>query len=161
MGRTSSRRSKLKKRNAIDLMEENEGYIWSKWVHQDFQNHTAVTHEPKISRIPRDQEKLKKLLRIGQIPPNHAARKVLIEVLIDNLRNEQKDPEKCFEFENYQNEIEKEEIAEITKSDIFDEENVSDFILNKFGVEKRNLILAILVRNFPDLNYCPVLPSVV
>ena len=43
--------------------------------------HTAITHEPRISRIPRDQEKLKKLLRLGQIPPNHAARKVLIDIL--------------------------------------------------------------------------------
>ena len=47
----------------------------------NFSRHTAITHEPRISRIPRDQEKLKKLLRLGQIPPNHAARKILIGIL--------------------------------------------------------------------------------
>ena len=50
------------------------------WLN-DSTSHTAVTHDPKITRIPKDQEKLKKILRSGQIPPNHAGRKVLIDVL--------------------------------------------------------------------------------
>ena len=45
-------------------------------------SHTAVTYDPKITRIPKDQEKLKKILRSGQIPPNHAGRRLLIDVLL-------------------------------------------------------------------------------
>ena len=42
--------------------------------------------------------------------------------------------------------VTKEEINEITKSPIFDENNISDFILNEYGVEKRNIILVIILR---------------
>ena len=42
--------------------------------------------------------------------------------------------------------VTKEEIDEITKNPIFDENNISDFILNEYGVEKRNIILVIILR---------------
>ena len=42
--------------------------------------------------------------------------------------------------------VTKEEIDEITKKPIFDENNISDFILNEYGVEKRNIILVIILR---------------
>ena len=42
--------------------------------------------------------------------------------------------------------VTKEEIDEITKNLIFDENNISDFILNEYGVEKRNIILVIILR---------------
>ena len=42
--------------------------------------------------------------------------------------------------------VTKEEIDEITKNPIFDENNISDFILNENGVEKRNIILVIILR---------------
>ena len=50
--------------------------------------------------------------------------------------------------------VTKEEIDEITKNPIFDENNISDFILNEYGVEKRNIILVIILRfcsrTFPE-----------
>ena len=42
--------------------------------------------------------------------------------------------------------VTREEIDEITKNPIFDENNISDFILNEYGVEKRNIILVIILR---------------
>ena len=46
--------------------------------------------------------------------------------------------------------VTREEIDEITKNPIFDENNISDFILNEYGVEKRNIILVIILRLCSD-----------
>ena len=46
--------------------------------------------------------------------------------------------------------VTREEIDEITKNPIFDENNISDFILNEYGVEKRNIILVIILRFCSD-----------
>ena len=49
--------------------------------------------------------------------------------------------------------VTREEIDEITKNPIFDENNISDFILNEYGVEKRNIILVIILRFCSDQGF--------